>query len=71
MGRYFTHINDFKNIIGTVASRFSCALSSYTPFQQINSLKKGKYYHCLERKRRAGRFFSHRPETSGIIREAT
>ena len=68
MGRFFNNINVLKNIKGTIASALSYALSSYPPFQQIKSIKKGKYSRCLEREKREGRFFFNRPLSSGTVR---
>ena len=68
MGRLFHIINALKVFIGTIASILRRVLSSYYPFHNNNIFKKGLYNQGLERENRAGLSFSHRPESSGIVR---
>ena len=71
MGRFLHNINVLLFICGTVASTLRRVLSSYHPFQTNNSFKKGKGYKGIEREKRSGRSFSHRPVSSHIVQRFT
>ena len=67
MGRFFHNINTLVSLRCIVASLLHLVLSSYYPFQQINSIKKGKVIKRLVCFGEPGRFFFYRPVSSGIV----
>ena len=68
MGRFFHNINALVILRRIVASSLHLVISSYYPFQQIISFKKGKVIKRLVYFGEPGRFFFYRPVSSGIIR---